>query len=78
MSDRVGFFEEAPGVRSSTRLYAFFIVLGILGIIGTVCFVAIKQPSPGATIAALTAPLTPMLGGLWAALRERSVVNTTR
>lgn len=67
-----GFLEEAPGVKSSTRLYAGLIMVGVLALIGTICYVAIKNPSPEGTIAALAAPLVPLCAGLWGALRERS------
>jgi hypothetical protein len=67
-----GFLEESPGVRSSTRLYAGLITVGVLGLIGTICYVAIKKPDPDGTIAALAAPLVPLCAGLWGALRERS------
>lgn len=68
---RVGFFEEAPGVKSSTRLMAFLMILGALGIVSTICFVAIAKPTPEGTIAALSATLLPLVGGVWAAVRER-------
>lgn len=71
MSRRVRFWEEAPGVQSMTRLCAFLIVLGVLGLIAAVIWVAVTRPEPEGTIAALAAPLVPMLAGLWGALRER-------
>lgn len=73
MSVRIGFFEEAPGVKSSTRLYAGLMILAAVQIVTTICYVAIKKPSPEGTIAALSAALIPLCGGVWAALRERTV-----
>lgn len=66
-----GFFEEAPGVRSSTRLFAGLIVAGVLAVIGTICYVAITKDDPVGVIAALGGTIVPMLGGIWATVRER-------
>lgn len=67
-----GFLEEAPGVRSMTRLVAAAQTLACLGIVATICVVAVRgsEHAP-ATIAALTASLLPQIGGVWTALKER-------
>ena len=68
-----GFLEEAPGVKSMTRLCAAALTIGALIIIVAVAIVAVKgDDSAVAIITAAIAPLVPIAGGIWAALKERA------
>ena len=87
MSTRIGFFDGEPGVRSMTRLTVFLMTLGVLALIGTIAFVAIKgamplpptaagltpaiPPQTTSIIGALAAALGLLCGGIWSALREK-------
>lgn len=75
----IGFLEEAPGVKSMTRLtiaeMAALCALLVLtdsavAVVG-ICFPERASAAAG-IIAALTAPLAALAGGIWAALRERN------
>jgi hypothetical protein len=66
------FVSDPDGAGSSVRLIALSLSIGALAIVATICRVAIAHPSPEGTVAALAAPLTPLLAGIWAALRERT------
>lgn len=66
-----GFLEESPGVRSMTRLCALLMACGALLLLLTICAVALWKPD-ATVIASLAAPLVPLAGGLWGALRERT------
>lgn len=68
----VGFLEESPGVKSMTRLCAAAMTLGVLIIIVSVAIVAVRGKDSAVTIiTAAAAPLIPLAGGIWAALKER-------
>lgn len=67
-----GFLEESAGVRSMTRLCALLMVVGCLGIVAAIVWVALKRPDAQSVITALGVPLVPLAGGVWGALKERS------
>ena len=72
MSEVTGFLEEAPGEKSSTRLFALLMVCGCLALIGAICVVAIRDPkdAPG-VIAAIGAALIPLAAGIWGVVGAR-------
>ena len=73
MSEPCGFLEEAPGEKSSTRLFALMMItLGVLPLVATVCVVAIRNPkeAPG-VIAAIGGVLIPLAGGIWGVVNAR-------
>lgn len=68
----VGFFHEASGERSMTRLLAFAMACGVLLLVLAAVVVGIRGGAGApAVIAALAAPAAPLAAGIWAALRER-------
>ena len=73
MAETVGFLEEAPGVKSMTRLCAAALTVGALIIIIAVAIVAVQgKESAVAIITAAIAPLAPLAAGIWAALKVRA------
>lgn len=67
-----GFLEEAPGEKSSTRLFALMMVCGCLVLILTIAAVAIRSPkdAPG-VIASIGGALIPLAGGIWGVVNAR-------
>ena len=65
-----GFFEESPGVKSSTRLLGMLLVSGCLVLTAVAAVVALQHQT--ATVAALSTPIGALAGGAWGALRERN------
>lgn len=66
------FLEDPNGDGSMVRLLAIILALCVLGIVVTTCILALKNPE-GATsvIGAFTALVIPLVGGVWANIRER-------
>ena len=70
---RPGFFEESDRARSMTRLCAFMLCCGVEFIIMAIVVVAVRHPDNAlAIIGALAAAATPIVTGIWAALKERA------
>lgn len=77
MARQVGFTEEAPGVRSATRLTALLLVAGCLLLTLAAALAAWRSNEHSAgIIAGLAAPIAALAGGAWGAMRERSAVET--
>lgn len=70
---RTGFLEEAPGVKSATRLLACAAGFGGFVVLLTCIFVATRDSANSAgIIAALSAASAGAFAGAWAAIKERA------
>lgn len=68
-----GFLEEAPGVRSMTRLAVAVMLVGCIALILSMPVIALKIPDHAAgIIGAEAGALATLAGGIWGALRERA------
>ena len=73
VTGETGYLEEAPGVKSMTRLSALLMVFGCLGLVAVIGVVAITRPEQAAgIIAAIGVPLVGLAAGIWGALKERA------
>lgn len=65
MSDRTGFLEESPGVRSMTRLTILVLLLLTGAIVGVTCWYVVKgTPKGSAPDAAVLGALAGIIGAL--------------
>ena len=68
-----GFLEESPGVKSATRLAALAMTAAVVLLCLALAAYLLTSESPSATvIGALAAPLAPLAGGIFAALKVRN------
>lgn len=82
MTTTIGFFEESANVRSMTRLCAFLMALAVvllaIGLVAYLLIATLRQggkPDAG-VITAFAAPMVPLAGGIWGALRARTGGDT--
>lgn len=69
---RAGFFEEGDRSHSMVRLIAFMLCCGVELIIMAIVVVAVRETDKALpVIGALAAAATPIVTGIWAALKER-------
>lgn len=50
---KTGFLEEAPGVKSSTRLFALILLVDTSALVGATCYYLVKRTPDAAVIAAV-------------------------
>lgn len=74
MTERTGFLEESPGVKSATRLTALILACGaVLPLAWACAALALRDPKDAAgPIAAMGAVIAGLAVGIWGALRERT------
>jgi hypothetical protein len=66
------FLEDPNGDGSMVRFLALVLALCVVAVITISCYVAVKKSSDApAIIAAFTALVVPLVGGVWANIRER-------
>jgi uncharacterized membrane protein YfbV (UPF0208 family) len=72
------FLEDPNGDGSMVRLLALILAMCVLAVVTISCVVAIKKPAeaPG-IIGAFTALVLPLVGGVWANIRERVRTDDT-
>lgn len=72
LPEPIGFLEEAPGVKSMARLAVLLQAIGILLLsLALAVYLVIARPPDAAVIGAFAAPLAPLAGGIWGALKTR-------
>ena len=57
-TEKAGFLEESPGVKSSTRLFALILVLDTTALVGATCWYFVKGTAPSAEVIGAVAALT--------------------
>ena len=72
----VGFFEEAPGVKSSTRIFAAILIACVVAVVTVTCIYILHTPE-AAVIGAIAAVLGALVYNGAVAISKRTRVTST-